>query len=178
MTFNNSSGGLVGRRGHRQVGIEAAWRRLHTFVIMFKTVTREELYEALWQTPMNKLAAEWGVAIAGIVRACNAMDVPRPGVGHWQCVAKGWVMAATPLPAATAKTPASVTLKPAAKRMLVETQVKLSEDLRELHPLVRALYTRSKDMPAIDSGKVSVAAAGKGGVWVSQKHRPQPQFES
>lgn len=43
--------------------------------MMSKTVTREELYEALWQTPMNKLAAAWGVAIANIIRACKAMDV-------------------------------------------------------------------------------------------------------
>jgi hypothetical protein len=135
-----------------------------------KTVTREELHEAIWQTPMNKLAAEWGVVIASIVRACNAMDVPRPGAGHWQAVAKGWVMEAKPLPAVTKRRPTSVTLKPAGKRMPVEIGVKLSEDLRELHPLIRALDKHSKKMPAIDSGKVSAEAAYKAGAWVSHKH--------
>lgn len=137
---------------------------------MSKIVTREEIYEAVWKTPLNKLAAEWGVAIARIVRACNAMDVPRPRAGHWQAVAKGWLMEATPLPSATKRMPTSVTLKPAGKRMPVQTDVKLSEDLRELHPQIRALYKHSKKMPAIDSGEVSAEAAYKGGAWVSHKH--------
>ena len=135
---------------------------------MSKIVTREEIYEAVWKTPLNKLAAEWGVAIASIVRACNAMDVPRPGAGHWQCIAKGWVMEATTLSAGTAKLPTSMTLKAAGKRMSIETRVDPSDDLRELHPLIRALYKHSKKLPAIDSGKVSVGAACC--VWVSHKH--------
>lgn len=54
--------------------------------------------------------------------------------------------------------------------MPVETDVKMSEDLRELHPLIRAFYKHSKKMPAIDSGKVSAEAAYKAGAWVSHKH--------
>lgn len=138
--------------------------------MMPNTVTREQLYEAVWKTPLNKLAATWDVTIASIVRACNTLNVPRPDVGHWQCVARGWEMEAAPLPTATPKSAGPVTLKPAGKRNLFAIQVKLSEDLRELHPLVRALYKRSKSMPAIDSGKVSADAACKAGVWVSMKH--------
>lgn len=78
-----------------------------------KTVTREELYAAVWKSPLNKLAAKWSVAIASIVRASKAMDVPRSGAGHWQAVAKGWVMEATPLSAATKRMSTPVTLKPA-----------------------------------------------------------------
>jgi hypothetical protein len=45
-------------------------------------ITREKLYEELWQSPISKLAATWGVPIANIVKAAAHMNVPRPANGY------------------------------------------------------------------------------------------------
>src|SRR5215208_6664500 len=63
-----------------------------------KVVTRQEMHEAVWQTPISKLAPQWGTASAAIVKACENMNVPRPGAGHWTLVRKGWEIGRPPLP--------------------------------------------------------------------------------
>jgi hypothetical protein len=116
-----------------------------------KTITREELYQALWQTPMSKLAATWGVPIAGIVKACVELKVPRPASGHWQLVARGWDVEREPLPPAEEKTPLSVVIKAGQKRSpakpvqaseasaapATQPQYKIPKNLDNAHPLVK-----------------------------------------
>ena len=55
-----------------------------------KVITRQEMYEAVWQTPISKLAPAWGTTIAAIIKACAKMNIPRPEAGHWTLVRKGW----------------------------------------------------------------------------------------
>src|SRR6478736_2776332 len=81
-----------------------------------KKITREELYEALWKTPMSKLATNWGVPIHAIIKAAAEMNVPRPESGHWQLVKLGWKVEQDPLPPAASSTPAATTLTAAKKR--------------------------------------------------------------
>jgi len=81
-----------------------------------KKLTREELYEHLWQTPMSKLATNWGVPIHAIVKAAAEMNVPRPESGHWQRIKLGWQVERDALPAAEATTPAMTIIKAAEKR--------------------------------------------------------------
>jgi hypothetical protein len=70
-----------------------------------KVITRQEMYEAVWQTPISKLAPAWGTTIASIIKACDKMNIPRPEAGHWTLVRKGWVIERTPLPEPTPDTP-------------------------------------------------------------------------
>jgi hypothetical protein len=51
-----------------------------------KQLSRQELYEAVWQTPISKLAPAWATTIAAIVKACEEMSVPPPGAGHWSLI--------------------------------------------------------------------------------------------
>jgi len=63
-------------------------------------VTREELYERVWSTPINHLAAEYGVSGSYLARVCAALNVPRPPVGYWQKKAVGKDKPRPPFPAA------------------------------------------------------------------------------
>jgi hypothetical protein len=49
-----------------------------------RTVTREELFEQVWQTPMTQLAKEYGVSDVGLAKVCKRMEVPRPPRGYWR----------------------------------------------------------------------------------------------
>ena len=40
------------------------------------SLTKEELYELVWKTPMNKLAAGYGVSGNGLAKICDRKDVP------------------------------------------------------------------------------------------------------
>jgi hypothetical protein len=54
-----------------------------------RTITREELYENLWKTPITKLAKAWGLPYVALIKACEDLNVPRPEPGHWQQVQRG-----------------------------------------------------------------------------------------
>lgn len=59
---------------------------------------REELYDRVWQTPMIKLAAEYGVSGNGLKKICGKLKVPVPPVGYWQKLAYGYNVQKPPLP--------------------------------------------------------------------------------
>lgn len=44
-------------------------------------VTREQLYEEVWQWPMTKVAERLGVSSSFMARVCTRMNVPRPSRG-------------------------------------------------------------------------------------------------
>ncbi len=52
-------------------------------------ISREDLYEQVWTTPINKLAEKFGVSGSYLARVCRALNVPRPPVGYWQQLAVG-----------------------------------------------------------------------------------------
>jgi hypothetical protein len=47
------------------------------------TLTREELYEKVWTTPMLTLAAEFGFSDRGLAKLCGRHRVPVPPRGYW-----------------------------------------------------------------------------------------------
>lgn len=52
-------------------------------------VSREELYDLVWTTPISHLAEKFHVSGSYMARVCGALNVPRPPVGHWQKKAVG-----------------------------------------------------------------------------------------
>lgn len=46
-------------------------------------LTREALYQLVWTSPLNALAAEHGTLPALIGAACRQTDIPLPAAGHW-----------------------------------------------------------------------------------------------
>lgn len=61
-------------------------------------VSREELYELVWSTPMTKVAEKFKVSGSYMARVCSMLRVPRPERGYWARRAVGKAPAQPPLP--------------------------------------------------------------------------------
>jgi hypothetical protein len=46
-------------------------------------LTRQELYERVWTTPMTQLALEYGLSDNGLRKICIRHDIPLPKRGYW-----------------------------------------------------------------------------------------------
>jgi hypothetical protein len=63
------------------------------------TLARQELYEKVWTTPIQKLAKEFGLSDVGFAKLCRRHDIPVPGRGYWARIQFGQKPGRTPLPA-------------------------------------------------------------------------------
>lgn len=52
-------------------------------------MTRQELYERVWQTPTSKLTKEFGISDSGLGKICKRHNIPKPPLGYWAKVASG-----------------------------------------------------------------------------------------
>lgn len=46
-------------------------------------LTRKELYDLVWSTPLSKLAKEYALSDNGFRKLCNRYDIPIPKNGYW-----------------------------------------------------------------------------------------------
>lgn len=117
-----------------------------------KKLSREELYEEVWQTPIHRLSVKYGLSDVGLAKACKRMDIPRPPRGYWRRVQTGAEVRKTPLPKAKESTVLEVTLRQKgevpAKRKVEESRLQpsrvpsVNESLADPHPLVAAAKQR------------------------------------
>lgn len=63
-----------------------------------ETWNREELYNDVWEQPLTKLQAKYGVSNVAIGKACRKLKVPLPGRGYWAKLAAGHKLKRLPLP--------------------------------------------------------------------------------
>jgi len=62
------------------------------------TLTRNELYEKIWNTPTTKLARDFGLSDVGLGKICKKHMIPKPPLGYWAKLAHGKRVARPPLP--------------------------------------------------------------------------------
>ncbi|GAA6765778.1 hypothetical protein AAFH68_17160 [Flavobacterium sp. CGRL1] len=62
------------------------------------TLTRLELYEKIWSTPMTVLAKEFNLSDNGLRKICKKHNIPTPVMGHWQKIQYGKKTAVIKLP--------------------------------------------------------------------------------
>lgn len=48
-----------------------------------RILTRRELYDLVWATPMSSLAQDFGISDVGLKKVCDRHRVPTPGRGYW-----------------------------------------------------------------------------------------------
>jgi hypothetical protein len=46
-------------------------------------LTRQQLYDQVWSTPMRTLAPRYGLSDVGLAKVCSRYDIPRPPPGYW-----------------------------------------------------------------------------------------------
>lgn len=59
---------------------------------------RSDLYEAVWSTPVTKVAKTYGMSDVALRKICRRLGVPLPNAGHWAKVAHGKPTYRPPLP--------------------------------------------------------------------------------
>ncbi|MBM3091634.1 hypothetical protein GFB56_12505 [Ensifer sp. T173] len=62
-----------------------------------RTLTREELHDLVWSTPILKLSQEYGLSDRGLAKICVRHLVPTPPRGYWAKVEAGLPAKKTPL---------------------------------------------------------------------------------
>lgn len=75
------------------------------------TVTREDLYRLVWETPITRLAASYGITGTGLKKICDRLDVPVPPRGFWARKEAGQPVVQFRLLKPKANTPASVDIR-------------------------------------------------------------------
>lgn len=104
------------------------------------TLTRAELYDLVWKTPMNRLARTFGLSDQGLAKICKRHDVPRPRQGYWNKLAVGKPVMVDELP-------------PLRKGISDKIVLSASEPAAALPPAVDAELSAAK----IKASKVRVA---------------------
>jgi len=61
-------------------------------------MSREQLYDAVWTTPVMRLSKKYGLSDVGLAKLCKRYQIPRPGVGYWAKLKSGFPEPRTPLP--------------------------------------------------------------------------------
>lgn len=59
--------------------------------------SRKELYEKVWETPMESLAEEFGMTGRGLSKLCKRHEIPTPPRGYWAKVHAGQKLPKSPL---------------------------------------------------------------------------------
>ena len=71
-------------------------------------LTREELYHAIWKTPMHHLCKTWSISVYRLSKICEQFDIPRPGADYWPLLRLNRAMEYTPLPPAVPNQPSMI----------------------------------------------------------------------
>jgi hypothetical protein len=85
-------------------------------------LTRADLYEKVWATPMRILAKEFGMSDVGLAKVCRKHNVPVPPVGYWRRKETGYQVTRPPLPVA----------KDAAEHLDIYVRERLRPEFEEL----------------------------------------------
>ena len=64
-------------------------------------LTRETLYDLVWERPVSRLAEKLGVKPSELRGYCIKSEIPLPEQGHWSRVQFGKEVTKTPLPPAS-----------------------------------------------------------------------------
>ncbi|MDH4980942.1 hypothetical protein [Hyphomicrobium sp. D-2] len=76
------------------------------------TITRDELYRRVWETPMSRLAEEFGITGKGLSKICDRLEIPYPPRGYWARKAAGQKVVKFRLLKRSESAPDNVTITP------------------------------------------------------------------
>jgi hypothetical protein len=48
-----------------------------------QSLTRQALYDLIWETPMKRLGPELGLTASQLSLICNQYEIDKPGYGYW-----------------------------------------------------------------------------------------------
>ena len=114
-----------------------SWETVH--------LTREELYQLVWERPVQEVARSRGVSGVALGKTCRRLGVPVPGRGYWARKAAGQTLRRLPLPAPKPQQPLHYILSrwggtprnsDGEKPMPKPEQITVPDDLTDPHTLL------------------------------------------
>jgi len=117
-------------------------------------LTREILYQKIWETPATKLAEKFGISDVALGKICKKLDIPKPPPGYWSRVQFGYKITIPPLPPAKKDMPPGAYISPTEKQETSsitdqkvlnkiarvkqpENKIEVFNSLHNPHPLIR-----------------------------------------
>ncbi|PYB77578.1 hypothetical protein [Rhizobium wuzhouense] len=111
--------------------------------------TREEIYQLVWATPLNKLGSEFGVSGQALANVCRRFDIPVPPPAYWQKLAFGKAVERPELPTERADRGSIVSLGPKVPRPALAAK---AVDIRQVEPVaVENVQTAPPPHPIVAS---------------------------
>jgi hypothetical protein len=114
-----------------------------------RTLTRAELYQKVWTTPVRTLAKEFGLSDVGLAKLCHRHNLPTHGLGHWRLVETGQAPSRVPLPSVESSNSERITITvrelqpfdiPRKSERTPSPKIQVQDDREITHPL--ALRTK------------------------------------
>jgi hypothetical protein len=140
---------------------------------MSVTLTRKELYDRVWEEPVDTLAKEYGLSNVGLGKACRRHDIPVPPRGYWARKAAGQEPRRPPLPPAK-DGDESVTLLGSER-----PDAPSDERERAVHPLIAfELEAQNKIAVPEDLRVKHPAIAQTKAYWAAQKRGEVPHGDN
>jgi len=107
-------------------------------------ISRKELYDQVWSTPMSKLAQSYRISDVGLAKVCKKYNTPSPPRGYWAKKAAGQDLKRIPLPSGKREEMIEInanqfrtTNAKITKAKQQRIQVVVPKTLRSPHPLVK-----------------------------------------
>lgn len=126
------------------------------------TLTREELYEQVWTTPIVQLAEQYGMSDRGLAKVCERFRIPRPPRGYWAKRRYGKKVRRAPLRPLKDSEELSITIHRQARREPEqpdpEWSIVVPEALTDPHPLIVRTEKSLHHVRPAENGLVSPRA--------------------
>jgi len=120
--------------------------------------SRNELYDQVWQTPMCRLALDYGLSDVGLSKICRKLKIPTPPRGYWARLQSGYKVERAPLPELDSEASTSYSLRrPSGSRRNYEKQcikdygitlsrkIRAPKKLSSPHPLILTTHKALKN---------------------------------
>src|SRR5690349_2100726 len=103
-------------------------------------MTRRQLYERVWSTPLKRLAPELGLSDVGLAKICRRNNIPVPPRGYWAQVEFAKPVQAAGLPNPTFNPPVTWHESPQSTGRISRWEALLAR-VRELPPVIIGVTT-------------------------------------
>jgi hypothetical protein len=152
-------------------------------------VTREDLFAAVWERLLTKVAADYGISDVALKKICKKMEIPTPGVAYWRRLECGHPASVPKLPPLSDDGVDSVVIHPPLESRSVEVMEGVTSDAEiaaalakvasvDLHPLLAAVNHSLQAARTDERGLLARAPPSPIATHSSCQTRSQRPFEA
>lgn len=140
------------------------------------SVTREEIYEQVWETPMVHLAKHYDLSKNKFADMCSKYNIPRPSIGYWNSRKARLQVKKIPLPKFNISIieglskPIEQGNKAKNEIKQIYTSITIKDDLSDTHPLIKKSLKQLEKMEPEASGLIVPPGKNCLNITVSRKN--------